>query len=196
MVNFSNANTNPAGDNFVYIQTAPGTYAELKIPGLAGLSNRIIHRAELILEQAYSPSVLDNILTPPNFLFLDLKDSLKGAYHPVPCDFTIADRQPDFGTYGGFKTITKDASGNSVAKYSFNISRYVQKIITNKKITPLLRLSAPDYVRNFTGYLDECNLPIPPFLFPLNNVAFGRVKLVGGSFLPNRIRLRIIYSKL
>ena len=47
------ANTNnPAGDNFVYIQTSPGSYATLKIPGLTGLSNRIIHRAELIMDQA------------------------------------------------------------------------------------------------------------------------------------------------
>ena len=47
----------PAGDSLIYIQTAPGSYAELKIPGFTGLSNRIIHRAELIVDQAYSPSL-------------------------------------------------------------------------------------------------------------------------------------------
>lgn len=194
--NFSNANSNPAGDNFVYIQTSPGSFAELSIPVLSGLTNRIVHRAELILEQAFSTSTLDNFLTPPAFLFLDLKDSAKGAYHPLPCDFSTIQGQPDITTYGGFKTIAKDPLGNIIARYSFNISRYIQKVITNRRTNSTLRLRAPEYVTTVAGYVDVCNLPIPPLLFPLNNVAFGRVKLVGGSNAINRIRLRIVYSRL
>jgi len=190
-----NTNQPPAGDNFIYIQTSPGSYAELKIPGLTGLSNRIVHRAELIMEQV-SPNPLDTIFTPPNFLFLDLRDSAKGAYHAVPCDFNTIQGQPDVGNYGGFKTLVINASGKTVARYSFNISRYVQKIITGKRIIPTLRLRAPNYINMPTGYIDECNIPVSPLLFPLNNVAFGRVKLVGGSTAANRIRLRIIYSRL
>lgn len=194
--NFSNANSNPAGDNFVYIQTAPGTFAQLKIPGLTGLSNRIVHRAELIMEQVFSPSALNNIFTPPNFLFLELKDSVNGAYHPVPCDFNIIDGQPNISSYGGFNTPGKDPSGNSIARYTFVISRYIQKIITNKRTIPTLRLSAPEYVRTPVGYIDECNIPVRPLFFALNNVARGRVKLIGGSTAVNRLRLRIIYSRL
>lgn len=189
---------NPAaGANFIYLQTTPGTFAELKIPGLTGLSNRIVHRAELIMEQVYSPASLDTLFAAPNFLFLDLKDTaIGGAYHPVPCDFNAANGQPDIGTYGGFKTYAKDASGNSIARYTFNISRYVQKIITNKKTIASLRLSAPEYVKTSAGYVDECNLFVPPLFFALNNVAMGRVKLAAGSAAANRIRLRIIYSNL
>ncbi len=186
-----NTNHPPAGDNFIYIQTAPGSYAELKIPELTGLSNRIIHKAELIIEQA-PPTPLDTILSPPSFLFLDLKDSLR----PIPCDFSMPGGQPDLGTFGGFKTTAKDAFGNSIVRYTFNISRYVQKIVTNHRANSTLRLSAPNYVVNRVTYTDDCGQPFPPYIFVLNKVAFGRVKLVGGSTSVNRIRLRIIYSKL
>jgi len=38
-------------DSIVFVQTSPGSYVRVRIPGLAGLSNRIIHKAELIAEQ-------------------------------------------------------------------------------------------------------------------------------------------------
>ena len=38
-------------DELVYIQNTPGSFATIKIPGLAGLNNRVVHRAELIMEQ-------------------------------------------------------------------------------------------------------------------------------------------------
>jgi hypothetical protein len=192
------ANTaNPNGDNFIYIQTTPGSFAELKIPGLTGMSNRIIHRAELIMEQSFSAAALDNIFTPPNFLFLNVKDSLNS---PIPCDFTVISNQPDIATFGGYNNPFTNAAGTSIARYTFNISRYVQKTITKQRPMATLKLSAPNYVRIIKNSLDECNISLPGgFLFPLNGVAEGRVKLVGGninSTAPNRIRLRIVYSNL
>ncbi len=188
----------PGGDNFVYIQTTPGTFAEIKIPGLRTLSNRIVHRAELIMEQVYSANTIDNYFSPPSYLFLDLKDSIRGnKYRPIPCDFTTASGQPDLATFGGFKTIVKDPlSGNSIARYSFNISRYIQKIITNRRGDSILRLRAPDYIFTPGNYLDECGLPVFPLNFGLNPTASGRVKLGGGSNPNYRMRLRIIYSNL
>jgi hypothetical protein len=183
-----NVSSAPAGHNFIYIQTSPGSYAELKIPALSGLSNRITHKAELIVEQA-SPNPLDPFAAP-NVLFLDLKQN-DSVYRNIPCDFTFNNSQPDIITFGGFKTIVNGAS-----RYSFNLTRYIQKIVTNKRENSTLRLRAPDYVINFSGYIDDCGQGQPPFFFPLNSVAFGRVKLVGGSTAPNRIRVRIIYSKL
>ena len=58
-----------------YIQTAPGTFVNLNIPALATLSNRIIHRAEIIVEQIPTNPLLDETFSAPNFLFLDLKDT-------------------------------------------------------------------------------------------------------------------------
>lgn len=178
-----------AGDNFVYIQTSPGTYAELKIPGLSTLSNRIVHRAELILEQA-SPSPSDPFATP-SFLYLDLKQQSDTFYKPIPCDFIAGNNQPDFTTFGGYRTTVNGAS-----RYTFNLTRYVQRIITNKRENSTLRLRAPDYVRTPAGFIDDCGQPVSSLFFALNNVAYGRVKLVGGSAAPNRIRLHIIYSNL
>ena len=192
-----NVNHPLAGDNNIYIQTSPGSFAELKIPSLDTLSNRIIHRAELIMDQV-SPTALDNILTPPAFLFLDMKDSAKGAYHPVPCDFIVTGGQPDIFTYGGFKT-NVTVAGSNVTRYAFNISRYVQKVITNRKANVTLRLRAPNYVINTVPYIDYCGQGISQFIIPFNKVALGRVKLAGGTAAGsavNRMRLRIIYSKL
>ena len=193
-----NTNHPATGDNFIYIQSSPGSFAELKIPGLKGLSNRIVHRAELIIDQAYSPLQLNQYFTPPSFLFLDIKDTGK-YYLPIPCDFTVAGGSPDLSSFGGYKTTAKDASGNNIARYTFNISRFVQKIITNGRINSTLRLSAPNYVSTPFGYFDDCGQGVPPLLFALNNIAFGSVKFVGGittSTSVNRIRLRIIYSKI
>src|SRR4029079_4353866 len=49
--------SNSAGaDDLVYIINTPGSYATVKIRALGGLSNKIIHRAELIVEEVYDPS--------------------------------------------------------------------------------------------------------------------------------------------
>ena len=46
-------NNGTTSDPIIYLQNSPGTFANIKIPALAGLSNRVIHRAELIVEQLY-----------------------------------------------------------------------------------------------------------------------------------------------
>jgi hypothetical protein len=73
-------------DDLVYIINTPGSYATVKIPALRDLSNRIIHRAELIVEQVYDPSS-DNKFLPPETLMLDVYDSTLGDYKFVPYDF-------------------------------------------------------------------------------------------------------------
>jgi hypothetical protein len=112
---FNILNHPTTGDTVIYIQTTPGTSAELKIPGLVGLSNRIIHRAELIMDQVYSAS--DNkYFTPPNYLFLDLKDTNK-VYRSVPCDFSASTGQPDnLRSFGGYRTLVKNANGDSISR--------------------------------------------------------------------------------
>ena len=185
-----------AGDTVIYIQTTPGTYAEIKIPGLNGLSNRIINRAELTMDQVYSNSTLDNYFTAPSFLFLDMKDSANGFYHTVPCDLVASTGIPGIATFGGAKTSAKDPFGNDIARYTFNISRYVQKIVTNHRANTTLRLRAPDYIVTSLGYTDDCGLFVPALNYPINDPAFGRVKLGGGNNTNYKMKLRIIYSKL
>jgi hypothetical protein len=193
----NNVSHAPAGDSIIYIQTSPGSYAELKIPGLGGLSNRVIHRAELIVEQVYSGLSSDAYLTTPNYLYLDRKDtSISGAYRPIPCDFTTTSGTPNFSYFGGIKKLINDGSGHQVSQYVFNISRYVQSIVTKGVKNATLRLSSPYSITNSIPIVDECGNGIAPFNFPLNNIADGGVKLNGTNNTSTRIRLHIIYSTL
>jgi hypothetical protein len=186
-----------AGDSVVYIQTSPGSYAELKVPGLTGLSNRVIHRAELIADQIYSPAPSDQYFTTPQILYLDTKDtSTNGKYIPIPCDFTTVNLQPNFTYFGGIKKLVDDGQAHMLTRYVFNISRYVQTIVTKGSNNATLRLRAPYNIVNPSSYIDRCNQGISNFNFTLNNVAEGRVKLNGTNNTTTRMRLHIIYSTL
>ncbi|MEO6906117.1 MAG: DUF4270 family protein [Ginsengibacter sp.] len=185
------------GDSVLYIQTSPGTYALLNIPGLNGLSNRVINRAELIVDQVYSSNSLNDIFDAPVNLTLDVKDSslVNGKYIQIPCDFSGTELQTGFAHLGGqLKTVTN--AGESIGEYRFNISRYLQSIVTKGKSNLTLRLSAPEYVTNTSTYNDWCGQMIGPFSVPKNNIADGRVKLNGTNGSTTRIRLYVVYSML
>lgn len=183
------------GDEMVYIQTSPGSFATISIPGLGDLSNRVIHRAELIMEQDYSDAQADDVFMAPHMLFLDYKDT-SGRYLPLPCDFSAETMQNNFSILGGMAKKVKDDNGNSYSKYVFNISRYVQNLVTEKSSNEVLRLRAPYYIQNTKTYVDRCGNVINPFTYGLNFIAAGRVKLNGTNDSPKRMRVRIIYSKL
>src|SRR4029077_4071058 len=59
---------NGAGDKG-YVQSAPGSYIAIKIPGLDAFGNKVIHRAEIVATKV--PSLSDDIYTPPSRLILD-----------------------------------------------------------------------------------------------------------------------------
>ena len=149
------------------------------------------------MEQVYSPSPTDAYLVPPDFLYLELKNT-DTTYKPIPCDFNVSSGQPNFGRFGfgGGRTSAKDFSGNTISTYTFNLSRYIQKIVTNKITNFTFKLSAPDFILNPNNFIDECGQGVSAFSVPINNVAFGRVKLGGGNNTNYRMRLHIIYSKI
>lgn len=186
------------GDSLLYIQTSPGNYALLTIPGLSGLSNRVINRAEIIVDQEYSASTFNDLFTPPINLYLETKDSSidDKAFIPIPCDFNSLELQNNFQNLGGQLKYVTNSAGQSIGEYHFNISRYVQSIITQGRKNLTLKLSAPAYVTNTSSYVDYCRQAIGPFSTPRNNSAEGRVQLNGTNNTPNRIRLYIIYSVL
>ena len=190
---------NTAGDSVIYIQTSPGTYALIKMPGLANVSNRIIHRAELIIDQVYDPSTLNANFTSPNFLFLDIKDS-GNSFHLDLCDFNFSSGTgPNLGEFGGFRRSAKDYLGRDISRYTFNISRYVQNIVTKRYTPRIFRLYSPATVSSGTILLSDplCTsgvISYPPFI--LNQPVAGRVKLGGGTNTNSKMRLHIIYSRL
>ena len=181
-------NGNPSDDK-LYIQSSPGSYASIQIPNLSTLSNRIIHRAELIIE-SISNDPLEKY-PKPGALFLDAIDTAKKRIITIPFDFSYE---------SNFETTFGGPIKYNI--YNFNLSRYVQGIVTRHEPSYTLRLSAP-FRTNATEVRGGVGItPSPPGEnsgFPINSpLAYGRVILAGGSYADQtkRVRLRIIYSKI
>ncbi|MFM7838500.1 MAG: DUF4270 family protein, partial [Chitinophagaceae bacterium] len=181
-------NNRPA-DNKIFIQTSPGSLATVKIPGLRNMSNRIVHRAELVFE------ILNNFPEPlypkPGLLFLDAVDTANKRILAIPYDFSYQDN---------FEQIVGGNAKNN--KYTFNISRYVQSVITRKEPDYTLRLSAPhrtNAAENRGGLFITPTLPGSKSGFSINElIGAGRVVLTGGNYAEpaKRAHLRIVYSKI
>lgn len=183
----------------MYIQSGPGTADTLRIPGLSGLPNSIIHRAELIMEQIPGVALVDQAMVPPNYMYLDLVDSpAKGFYRPFPIDLN-----PDGGYnvfpgvsninysyFGGYLRYKNDAFGNRIGYYNFNVTRHVQGIVTRKEPNKTMRLYAP-FELDYTSQLGF----FARYRF-INSLGYGRVKLGDGTNPNYKLRLRIVYSKI
>jgi len=187
----------PVEDNPIYIINTPGSYATIKIPALKDLSNRIVNRAELIVEQLWDPS--NDKFPYPEALMLDVYDSTLGDHKFVPFDF-LPDLQSgvpnaSFGLYG---KNTVDGAGRPVRVWKFNITRYVQNVLTKQEPLHDFRLyitqNAVGRIRqgvvSNTGGYQFVNILVNP------QVAFGRVMVGGGKHPTQAIRLRMVYTKI
>jgi hypothetical protein len=182
-------NSTTVEDSLVFIQNTPGSFAKIKIPALSTLSNRVVHRAELIVDEVYDPS--DKLFPPPELLYLDAYDTSKASYRTIPFDLGF-----DFSgnlNAGTFGMVGRPAivNGNTITEWRLNITRYVQHIVTNHNTNYELRLFSPNYLREiYTG-----NESVQQFNVN-STVAKGRVRVGGGNHSTQRMRLRIIYSKI
>jgi len=183
-------------DPIAYIQGSPGTFANLKIPDLGTISNRLVHRAELIVEEIYDPS--DTIFPPPTYLYLDAADPSitvsNYKYRTIPYDLVYTPQGFDFNTFGSAPVNAKDPAGNPIKIWKFNITRYVQHVLTKTMTNYDLRLSAPFTLNEQYGTPPGTDQTYPIFLNP--TIVKGRVRLGGGNHPTQRMRLRLIYSKL
>ncbi len=181
-------------DSLLYLQTRPDApYARIKIPGLDSLKNSIIHRAELLIEQV--PDPLYQTFTPPS-LFLTAFSADSSRKFMLPggdVQFTNAgvSNLAEFGAFPFKRTI----NGQTLNFYSFNLTQYVQGIVTTKNRSYQLSLAAPfaDYVHaveSFGNVVPITNTGI------LNPLAIGRIRVGGGSHSKQKMRLRIIYTRL
>lgn len=185
-------------DALVYLQNTPGTFARIKIPDLLNTPNCVVHRAELIAEQIYDAS--DLLFTRPDALLLDVRDTaLKFLYRFMPYDFeynqgTRENNGFQLG-YAGKKTV--DAFGNPITVWKFNISRYVQNVLTRREPLHELRIStSPDVVGFYQPSILGGGVPIQISLN--SSIGKGRVRLAGGNYADptKKMRLRIVYSKI
>lgn len=202
VTNYLTTNNNPKSDSLVYVQTSPGTTVRVRIPGLASLSNRIIHRAELIAEQVPDDAnllTIDQQMSVPRYLLLSVLDSVNNRKRNVKNDYIFATDGPNITDFGGFAFYKTTQGYDRVAGYTFNLSRYVQGIITRKDTSHLLQLSAPtnDSIYYSNPY-PQTTSPLLYYLNPSigNDPANGRVRLGGGTHSRFRMRLRIVFSRI
>ena len=201
--------TNPDGVTQLYIQSAPGTYASLRIPGIDTVANKIIHRASIRVVELDPPSGAFSHLFAPAALYLDAEQKTQpGVFRGIPYDlspfsgyFCYPAAGVDFSYFGG-PGDPLTIAGQRHLQYDFNITRYLQGVITRKEPTFNFRLHAP-----YTMFYRDCsnsNNGFLPQIFPFQSgntfivpPGSGRIKVAGGNH-PNprmRMQLRIIYSK-
>lgn len=187
--------TNPdTQDNLLFIQTSPGTYARIKVPGLMGLNNVILHRAELLMQQVPDiTGMSDTTFTSPN-LFLSAFDS--GKRFAIPLDVQFSSGTISNLTSFGVLPIRKidNLSGKTISTYNFDITRYAQSVITKNDSLFDFILWAPYnyYLRPVENTIYAYPISTPA----LNAAGIGRVRLGGGNNPQYKMRLHIVYSLL
>lgn len=176
-------------DPLLHIQSAPGSVAYITIPGLDTVSNKVVHRAELIVSRVTSAG--DDKFEVPGLLFLDHITANKDTGFTFFRDFSVnTTGQYDYQNFGGL--LRTDGT------YRFNITRYVQGILTRNEPNDTLRLYAPYRTnvsdRNLITQGGSKLVTIPV----ISRIAYGRVVVAGGNYIDpsRRMRLRVIYSKL
>ncbi len=181
-----------------FVQSSPGTFVNIKIPDLPALSNRVVHRAELIVEQVYDPS--DLMFPPPARLFLDAFDPTitgNNKYRTPPYSLDLSPNSGfDLVGYGTAPQNASDPFGNPIKVWKFNLSRYIQHIVTGTQTSYDLRLYAPLSVALKTRSLGISGDFDVSGVYVGSSIANGRVRLGGGNHPTQRMRLRIVYSKL
>jgi len=168
-------------DQTLYIQSGPsGSYASVYIPGLSNLENKVIHRADLFVNRIATTT--DATFKEPDLLFLDRVNRTGD---------TVSTLHYDLAFGGGAYDVTFFGGRLSNGMYRFNMTRFVQGIVTRKEPNDTLRLHAPIRSSAFDKLANSYQT------FSINpKPAFGRV-VVGGGSHPDpalRMRLRIIYS--
>ncbi|HEX4875942.1 MAG TPA: DUF4270 family protein [Chitinophagaceae bacterium] len=183
-------------DPVVYVQNTPGTFATIKLPDLGLINNRLIHRAELIMEQVYDIS--DSTYTAPDLLYLDAADpSITKPYkfRTIPYDlFYNSSGALNLFDFGASPTIITDGAGNKIRTWKFNLSRYVQHVLTRTQSLYDLRVLAPFSLNEQYGIPPSGDVTATIFVNP--GTTRGRVRLGGGNHPSQRMRLRLVYSKL
>jgi Domain of unknown function (DUF4270) len=171
-------------DSVVYLDASPGGYAKISIPGIRGLSNRLVHRAELIITEI--PAFRSPGKYSEAALFLDATDSTDKQILLRP-DFSFQNGGFNVNYFGGVPKRFQ-INAEELYQYRFNLTQYIQNVCSrNGYIYKSFRLYAPFYL---TG--PQFGESIPQY----NNVSDGRVAVGGGNHSKYKMRLRIIYSKL
>lgn len=177
-------------DSIIFIQTTPGSYAKIRMPSLNGFKtkkgNVLLHNAQLVMTQVPSVGQNDDIFLGPDYLYLDYMDSIKAMRQPFLYD-AFPSGSLDPATFGGVRKNIDGPTGTINSEYRFNITRYLQGIITRNDPNFQLYLTAPHLLFYSS----------PAIYSGLNPISKGRIRLGGGSHKSGKkMYLRLVYSKL
>ena len=124
-------------------------------------------------------------------MFIDAISEANDSSFTIRNDFALTNSSPgyDLNSLGG--TYSKN-------RYVFNLSRYVQSLVTKGFANRTLRIHAPYSTFPYLTPPDSDIATIQRFFVVNDPIAFGKVVLYGGAFPDpaKRMRLRIIYSKI
>jgi hypothetical protein len=175
-------------DAEIFMEASPGIRARLKTPGLDSLKNMIVHRAEVLMYGV--PDDDTAIFTPPN-LFLSAYSDTANRSFAIPNDMTFYGNS--ISNLAQFGVAPKVLADSKSIYYSFDISRYVQGIVTKDEPIYDLMLISPYNQYIYPGINSIYSIPISSPT--LNTVATGRVRLGGGSASDQyKMKLHIVYS--
>jgi hypothetical protein len=127
----------------------------------------------------------DNYLTSPSVIYMDFLDTIQNIQFPFITD-AFLNGSYQSRVFGGVAKNVVGLNGQVVTGYNLVITRYVQNIITRNTPNFPLYLYAPYTV----------SYPSLRLGFGVNRLSQGRVKLGGGTHSSQKIKLRIIYSKI
>ena len=145
-------------------------------------------------------AAIDKKLIPPAYMYLDLIDdtniarpfktiyydlNTSNAYDPDNSTYFFPSQGINYNYFGGYLKSRVGTLGDSIFYYDFNVSRYVQNLITKRTTSYKFRLSAPTEI---SYYDKKINYP--------NNRAAGRIKIGNGNNPGYKLRMRILYSKI
>jgi hypothetical protein len=193
----------PGIDNTIYLESTPGSYAQIKIPGIKTFPSKMIHLAELIISEdpAQANNSMLNFYAPPS-IYLDAYDSAIGAvnkFKSIPYDlsFLSGGSSLNFSYFGGQRIIRNEGLG-PFAQYTFNITKYFQNIVTRGMSNMDLRLYVPFDTRYYTQPTADYFFSSDGFLQRpiINAPVFGRAIVGGGAHPTSKMKLRVTYSNL
>ena len=195
----------------IYLQTQPGTFASIEIPELNSYSNRIIHRAELIIKQIPENPLYDTLFSPSRYLYLDLQvpgTTTPPRYKPLYYDLNPSSPYDpdnagslvyfpvggvDLSYFGGYERKMAGPAGSMITYYNINISRYVQKMVKEQGTNYTMRLF-PAFNIHYPQYYGKSNyLGYSPYY---NSVGQGRIKIGSGTNPNYKMYIRIVYSNI
>lgn len=172
-------------DSLIYLQSKPGLYANIEIPYLQDFPNALINKAELIITQVLDPAANVYAAPPELFLWKYAKPSKDTLGYLIDAGVVISRiygiQYTNLSYFGGFKEMTTNEHGEKVAQYRFNITRYLQHLISP--------LPSYDETKNHGFRLGILN--------PQSSIRdMGRVVLGGGNNNTTSMKLHVIYTKI